>query len=66
MNHVHKYESVLHYGVSTELSEFGIEAAEIRKCKKCGKEMPFLLTRRGDWISLFAEGKTDQQDILLA
>lgn len=46
--------------------EFGIEAAEIRTCRKCGKEMPFLLTRRGDWIALFAEAETDQQDILLA
>jgi len=66
MNHVHKYESVSHHGISTELMEFGIKAAEIRKCKKCGKEMPFLLTKRGDWVALFAEGETDQQDILLA
>lgn len=66
MNHVHKYESVTHHGISTELMEFGIEAAEIRKCKKCGKEMPFLLTKKGNWVSLFAESKTDQQDILLA
>jgi len=66
MNHVHKYESVSHHGISTELMEFGIEAAEMRRCKKCGKEMPFLLTKRGVWISLFAEGETDQQDILLA
>ena len=66
MNHVHKYESVSHRGISTELMEFGIEAVEIRTCKKCGKEMPFLLTRRGDWIALFAEDETDQQDILLA
>jgi len=43
--------------------EIGITAY---KCKKCGKEMPFLLTRRGDWIPLFAEVETDQQDILLA
>ncbi len=66
MNHVHKYESVSHHGISTELMEFGIEAAEMRRCKKCGKEMPFLLTKRGVWVSLFAEGETDQQDILLA
>ena len=66
MNHVHKYESDSHHGISTELMEFGIEAAEIRKCKKCGKKMPFLLTKRGDWVALFAEVETDQQDILLA
>lgn len=66
MNHIHKYESISHHGISTELMEFGIEAAEMRRCKKCGKETPFLLTRRGDWISLFAEEKTDKQDILLA
>lgn len=66
MNHVHNYESVSHHGISTELMEFGIEAAEMRRCKKCGKEMPFLLTKRGVWVSLFAESGTDQQDILLA
>jgi hypothetical protein len=66
MNHVHKYESVSHHGISTGLMEFGIEAAEIRKCKKCGREMPFLLTKKGDWVPLFAESETDQQDILLA
>ncbi len=66
MNHVHKYESVSHHGISTELMEFGIEAAEMRRCKKCGKEMPFLLTKRGVWVSLFADGETDHQDILLA
>ena len=66
MNHVHIYESVSHHGISTELMEFGIEAAEIRKCKKCEKEMPFLLTRKGSWIALFADSETNQQDILLA
>lgn len=66
MNHIHKYESDSHHGISTRLMEFGIEAAEIRRCKKCGKEMPFVFTRRGDWIALFAEEETDSQDILLA
>lgn len=66
MNHIHKYEPVSHYGISTALMEFGIEAAEIRSCRKCGKEMPFLLTKKGDWIALFEESSSDQQDILLA
>ncbi|MBI5848007.1 MAG: hypothetical protein HZB31_08680 [Nitrospirae bacterium] len=66
MNHIHKYESVSHHGISAKLMEFGIEAAEMRKCKKCGQQMPFLLTKKGDWVALFAEGETDQQDILLA
>ncbi len=66
MDHIHKYESAFHHGISTELIEFGIKAAEIRRCQECGREMPFLLTRKGDWISLFSEIETDQKDILLA
>lgn len=66
MKHVHKYESASHHGVPAELAEFGIEAAELRKCSKCGREMPFLLTKKGDWIPLFEEAETDVKDILLA
>jgi hypothetical protein len=66
MNHIHKYETLSRHGIPSELMEFGIEAAELRKCKKCGKEMPFLLTKKGDWVPLFQDGETDQQDILLA
>jgi hypothetical protein len=66
MKHAHKYESFSHHGISSELMELGIEAAETRKCGKCGKEMPFLLTRKSGWIQLFRESESDEKDILLA
>jgi ssDNA-binding Zn-finger/Zn-ribbon topoisomerase 1 len=66
MKHIHKYETFLHKPVSAELKDSGIESAEIRKCAKCGDEMPFILTRKGHWVPLFKEEEADQQDILLA
>jgi hypothetical protein len=66
MKHEHKYESLSHHGVSSELTDLGIEAAEMRKCSKCGKEMPFLLTRKHVWIPLFKDRESDERDILLA
>jgi hypothetical protein len=66
MKHVHKYEPLSHHGISPELAKLGLEAAEIRKCKKCGQEMPFLLTKKGAWVPLFEEAEGDQQDILMA
>jgi len=66
MVHVHKYETLSRHGISPELMKFGLEAAELRKCNKCGKEMPFVLTKKGTWIPLYQEDETDQQDILLA
>jgi hypothetical protein len=66
MKHVHAYEPLLHQRISAELLKAGIESAEIRKCRECGKEMPFVLTRKGVWVQLFEELEADEQDILLA
>ena len=66
MKHIHKYEPLVHRRLSSELAKSGIEAAEIRKCRECGQEMPFLLTRKGAWVELFEENEPDEQDILLA
>ncbi len=66
MKHVHKYEPVLHQRVAPDLAKSGIEAAELRKCRECGKEMPFLLTKKGVWVQLFEEKEPEEQDILLA
>jgi hypothetical protein len=57
---------MLHQRISSALLKSGIEAAEIRKCRECGKEMPFVLTRKGAWVQLFEEMDADEQDILLA
>lgn len=66
MKHVHKYETLSHQGIPSELLKLGIQAAEIRKCKGCHKEMPFLQTKKGEWIPLFDDRQSDEQDILLA
>jgi len=66
MKHIHKYETISHHGISSELMELGIQAAEIRKCTKCQKEITFLLTKKGQWVPLFADREADEQDILLA
>ena len=66
MKHIHKYEALLHQRVSPDLAKSGIEAAELRKCRECGKEMPFLLTKKGVWVQLFDEKDAEEQDILLA
>lgn len=65
MKHRHKYETVTHHGITSELMELGIQAAEVRKCVKCEKEMPFVLTKKG-WFPLFTEREADEKDILLA
>lgn len=65
-HHTHRYETVLRSGISHELMELGIQSAEIRRCKQCNKEMPFVMTRKGNWVSLFEETERDEQDILLA
>lgn len=66
MKHVHKYEPLLHQRAASELAKSGIEAAELRKCRECGKEMPFLLTKKGVWVQLFEEKESEEEDILLA
>jgi len=66
MKHVHKYEPLVHERVSAELAKAGIEAAELRKCRECGKEMPFLMTKKGIWVQLFEEKGSEEEDILMA
>lgn len=66
MKHVHKYETISHHGITSELMDLGIKAAEIRKCKKCQKEMPFVLIQKGEWVPLFDEMESNERDILLA
>jgi hypothetical protein len=66
MDHKHTYETQSHHGVSPELMEIGVHAAEIRKCTVCGQEMPFLQIRKNQWVPLFFERQLDSQDILLA
>ena len=66
MKHVHKFETLLHHDIRSELMEFGLQAAEIRKCSKCRKEMTFLQTKKGEWLPLFDERSSDERDILLA
>ena len=66
MKHVHKYETISHHGITSELMDLGIKAAEIRKCKKCQHEMPFVLTPKGGWVPLFDDREADDQDILMA
>lgn len=66
MKHTHTYEPLMHRRTSSELMKLGIEAAEIRKCRDCGQETPFVLTRKGAWVQLFDESEPDEQDILLA
>ncbi|MBI5213447.1 MAG: hypothetical protein HY957_08765 [Nitrospirae bacterium] len=66
MKHVHKYETISHHGIISELMDLGIKAAEIRKCKKCQHEMTFVLTPKGEWVPLFDDREADDQDILMA
>lgn len=65
-DHVHTYETVSHHGVTYELTELGIESAEIRKCSECKKESIFVLTKKGDWFPVIDESRTPETDILLA
>ncbi len=66
MKHVHKYETVSHHGITSEVMDLGIKAAEIRRCKKCNKEMPFVLIHKDKWVPLFDERESNEKDILLA
>jgi hypothetical protein len=63
--HVHEYEAVSHPVLSPGARSLGIKSAEIRKCKGCQKEMPFILTK-DRWVALFEDPDADDRDILLA
>ncbi len=65
MKHRHDYETVYHPSPAAEVMVLGVKATEIRRCKTCRKEMPFVLTKDG-WFQLFEDKETDEKDILLA
>lgn len=64
--HIHTFETVTHHGVSDEARENGIQAAEVRRCKKCEKEVLFLENKKGLWFPLFEEEGSNEREILLA
>lgn len=66
MKHIHNYETVSHHGVTAELVDLGIVDAEMRRCTKCLREMPFVRTSKGEWVQLFEEEESAERDILLA
>jgi hypothetical protein len=65
MKHKHDYETVYHPSPTAEVKVIGVKATEIRRCKACQKEMPFVLTKDG-WFQLFEDKEADEKDILLA
>ena len=66
MSHTHKYETISRHGVTAELMELGIQAAEIRRCKQCLKEMTFVQMRKGEWVPVYNDTERSEQDILMA
>jgi hypothetical protein len=69
-DHVHKYETILHHGVTYELTELGVESAELRRCSECQKETVFVMinkgAKKGEWFPVIDETTTPDTDILLA
>jgi hypothetical protein len=65
MEHRHEYEAVYHPNPSAAAKTIGIKAAEMRKCKTCQKEMPFVMIR-DHWVPLFEDTESGDQGILLA
>jgi hypothetical protein len=65
MKHKHDFESVYHPNPSSEVKDHGILAVEIRKCKGCHKEIPFVLIKNR-WLPLFEDEGSGDQEILLA
>lgn len=66
MNHEHSYEPLSHHGITSEVMELGIHAAEVRKCAACGKQAVFVQTKKGKWVPLFDEREAEGKDILMA
>lgn len=64
--HTHNFEAISHRGVTDEARENGIQAAEIRRCRRCKVESIFLMNKKGDWFPLFEEEEMNERDILLA
>jgi len=65
MDHKHDYETVNRPSVTPEVGSLGIRSAELRKCRICEHEMPFVETKNG-WFPLYEEKEAEEQDILLA
>jgi len=65
MRHKHDFESIYHPTPSSEVKDHGILAVEIRKCKGCQEEVPFVLINH-KWLPLFEDKGSGGQDILLA
>ncbi len=65
MKHRHEYEAVYHPSLSSEAKTIGIKAAEMRRCKTCQKEMPFVMIKK-DWFPLFEDPESVDQGILMA
>jgi len=65
-DHVHKYETISRHGITYELLELGLEAAELRRCATCQKEMIFVLTKKDKWFPVVDERSVPDPDILLA
>lgn len=64
--HTHNFETITHRGITDEARENGIQAAEIRSCKRCKLEAIFLMNKRGEWFPLFEGEEANERDILLA
>ncbi len=65
MEHRHEYEAIYHPNPSVPAKAIGIKAAEMRRCKTCLKEMPFVRIKNG-WEPLFEDAESGDQGILLA
>ena len=65
-DHVHKYETKSHHGITAELTELGLQSAEIRKCADCGKTALFVVTKRGKEYPVIDERSGEDGEILLA
>jgi hypothetical protein len=63
--HKHDYETIYHPSPAPKARALGIEAAEIRRCKTCQKEMTFVFVRN-EWFSLFEDLPFEDQGVLLA
>lgn len=65
MKHRHEYETIYHPGLSSAAKTLGIKAAEMRRCKTCQKEMPFVMIKK-EWVPLFDDPESVDQGILMA
>ena len=65
MKHRHEYESVSHPSPSTKAKTLGIKETEIRKCRVCQKEMPFVMIKK-EWVPLFEDPDSSDEGILMA